>query len=153
LKLTKNDIEIIQSKNKQLELSQKEMSDMNEELEEKVVGLKDQLYKTQKEKDHTQIQLNNKIEILQYKLLNNGTNEENDANKNSIEGTFKELLQLCKGDLTEIIGKVNMLSQNELREDKLRKEIIEQGRKMNELRADHERSMYESNSNNNQKID
>lgn len=56
-----------------------------------MVSIKEQLYKTQKEKDHTSIQLNNKIEILQYKLLNNGASEENE-NKNSIEGTFKELL-------------------------------------------------------------
>jgi hypothetical protein len=32
--------------------------------------MKEQLYKTQKEKENTTIQLNNKIEILQYKLLN-----------------------------------------------------------------------------------
>ena len=46
-----------------------------------------------------------------------------------------------------------MLSQNEQREDKLRKEIIEQGKKMNELRSDHERQMYETTSTNNSKVD
>jgi hypothetical protein len=34
-------------------------------------------------------------------------------------------MQLCRGDLTEIIAKMGQLAQNELREDKLRNEIIE----------------------------
>lgn len=42
----------------------KELTDKNQDLEQKVASLKDQYYKAQKEKDHTQIQLNNKIEIL-----------------------------------------------------------------------------------------
>lgn len=47
-----------------MEKSTKELNDKNEDLEQKVNNLKEQLYKTQKEKDHTTIQLNNKIEIL-----------------------------------------------------------------------------------------
>jgi hypothetical protein len=38
---------------------------------------------------------------------------------------------LCQGDLSEIVSKLGHISQNEDSEDKLRKEIIEQGRKMN----------------------
>jgi hypothetical protein len=38
-------------------------------------------------------------------------------------------------------------------EDQLRDEIIDQGRKMNELRAEHETSMYEQSNDCNQKVD
>ena len=35
------------------------------------------------------------------------------------------------------------MSQHDKQEDMLRSEIIDQGRKMNELRAEHEQQMYE----------
>ena len=60
-----------------------------------------------------------------------------------MEDTFKELLALCKGDLTEISGKLmQVMQQNDGGEEKLRKEIIEQGRKMNELKAESEKQLY-----------
>lgn len=40
-----------------------------------------------------------------------------------------------------------------MREDKLKQENIDQGKRMNELRADHERSMYEMSNTNQDKID
>jgi hypothetical protein len=60
-----------------------------------------------------------------------------------MESTFKELLKLCQGDLTEITKKLQYIVQNEKNEDKLRKELIDQGRKMNDLRAEHERTSFE----------
>lgn len=45
--------------------------------------------------------------------------------------------------MADLKKKIAMLSQNDKVEDNLRAEIIEQGRKMNELRAEHEQSMYE----------
>ena len=69
--------------------------------------MKESSYKVQKEKDQVEIQLNNKIEILQYKLLNSGGPGESSNNAaDSIEATFKELLHLCKGDLNEITHKL-----------------------------------------------
>ena len=38
--------------------------------------------------------------------------------------------------------KIAMLQQNDKAEDQLRAEIIQQGKKMNELRNEHELSMY-----------
>lgn len=104
--------------------------------------------KIQKEKDQIEISLNNKVEILQYKLLNGtkdgGNKSKGDGDQNSAaENTFKELLVLCKGEMADLKKKIAMLSQNDKVEDNLRAEIIEQGRKMNELRAEHEQSMYE----------
>ena len=55
-----------------MESISKEYQEKNEMLEKKVQTLKENQYKTQKEKDQIQIELNNKIEILQYKLLNGG---------------------------------------------------------------------------------
>lgn len=40
--------------------------------------------------------------------------------------------------MADLKKKIAMLSQNDKVEDNLRAEIIEQGRKMNELRAEHE---------------
>lgn len=111
--------------------------------EKKIQQLKEQNMKMQKEKDQIEISLNNKIEILQYKLLNGTKDNLNkmngDGNQGSVaENTFKELLVLCKGEITDLKQKIAMLQQNDKVEDNLRAEIIEQGRKMNELRAEHE---------------
>jgi len=45
--------------------------------------------------------------------------------------------------LTEITKKLQYIVSNEKNEDKLRKELIDQGRKMNDLRAEHERTSFE----------
>ena len=130
----------------------------NEQHEKKIEQLKENNMKIQKEKDQIEISLNNKIEILQYKLLN-GTKDglkkiNGDADQNSAaENTFKELLVLCKGEIADLKKKITMLSQNDKVEDTLRSEIIEQGRKMNELRAEHEQQMYELKQQNQDKID
>ena len=90
------------------------------------------------------------MEILQYKLLNNPA----DSFKNEgPEASFKELMNLCRGDLTEIKSKVGNIATHANVEDKLRKEIIEQGKKMNELRAEHERQVYEEKSQSGHKIE
>ena len=63
-----------------------------------------------------QIQLNQKIEILQYKLLNgsdSGVRDSQSTNEGAAENTFKELLQLCQGDLDEITKKLNAICQYE----------------------------------------
>ena len=72
--------------------------------------------KIQKEKDQIEISLNNKVEILQYKLLNGtkdgGLKSKNgDGDQNSTaENTFKELLVLCKGEMADLKKKIAMLS-------------------------------------------
>ena len=55
--------------------------------------------------------------------------------------------------MNEITSKLKLLLQTGSVEDQLRDEIIDQGRKMNELRAEHEQSMYEQSNDCNQKID
>lgn len=60
---------------------------------------------------------------------------------------------MCRGDLDEIIQKLNAICQYEQNEDKLRKEIIDQGRKMNELRNEHERQIFEQSNEVNSKLE
>lgn len=60
---------------------------------------------------------------------------------------------MCRGDLDEIIQKLNAICHNEQNEDKLRKEIIDQGRKMNELRNEHERQIFEQSNEVNSKLE
>ena len=113
--------------------------------------------KIQKERDQIEISLNNKIEILQYKLLNgtkDGVNKMNgDSSQSGADKTFKELLVLSRGEITELMKKIASLQANDKVEDNLRSEIIEQGRKMNELRSEHEQQMYEMQQQNQDKID
>jgi hypothetical protein len=44
--------------------------------------------------------------------------------------------------MNEILKKMKNILQAESIEDQLRNEIIDQGKKMNELRAEHEQQMY-----------
>mmetsp|Transcript_12522 Transcript_12522/g.21081 ORF Transcript_12522/g.21081 Transcript_12522/m.21081 type:complete len:117 (+) Transcript_12522:2223-2573(+) len=116
-------MEILENKVKQGEAVNKEMAEKHEDLERRFQQMKDQLQKTQREKDQIQIQLNNKIDILQYKLIN-GANQDaglrdsqNISGVASAETTFAELLQLCKGDLNEITAKLELTVKNEQTED------------------------------------
>ena len=146
MKLTKNDIEILQTKVRTQEKQNAELNEKSEMHERKIQQLKDQNMKIQKERDQIEISLNNKIEILQYKLLN-GTKESSKMNgegdQNAADQTFKELLVLSRGEISDLTKKIASLQQNDKVEDNLRGEIIEQGRKMNELRSEHEQQMYQ----------
>jgi hypothetical protein len=53
------------------------------------------------------IEYQNKIELLQYKLLNRAENDSTSGEelKNG-GGQFKELLGLCKSDLDEILNRL-----------------------------------------------
>lgn len=55
-----------------------------------------------------------------------------------------ELLGLCRGDLSEILEKLRQKYQVDSQlEDQLRSELIQQGKAMNDLRAEHERAIQE----------
>lgn len=55
-----------------------------------------------------------------------------------------ELLNLCRSDLSEILDKLRQkILKDAVVEDQLRSELIEQGRKMNELRVSHEEAIYQ----------
>ena len=61
------------------------------------------------------------------------------------EDTFKQLLKLCRGDLSDIATRLkNLTTSYESTEDRMQADFIEQGRKMNELREDHERGSFET---------
>ena len=75
-----------------------------------------------------------------------------DDSKNG-SGPFKELLGLCKSDLDEILNRLKSQMKSEALEDQLRKELLDQSKKMNELKALQERQVYELSNENFQKID
>lgn len=61
-------------------------------------------------------------------------NAGDDDSKNG-SGSFKELLGLCKSDLDEILNRLKSQMKSEQLEDQLRKELLEQSKKMNELKT------------------
>jgi hypothetical protein len=81
--------------------------------EKKIQQLKDNNMKIQKERDQIEISLNNKIEILQYKLINGtkeGANKMNgDGDQGAADKTFKELLVLSRGEINDLYKKIASL--------------------------------------------
>lgn len=60
---------------------------------------------------------------------------------------------MCKSDLDEILNRLKSQMKSEALEDQLRKELLDQSKKMNELKAAQERQVYELSNENFQKID
>lgn len=60
---------------------------------------------------------------------------------------------MCKSDLDEILNRLKSQMKSETLEDQLRKELLDQSKKMNELKAVQERQVYELSNENFQKID
>lgn len=155
LKVTQNDYELLQSTNRNLEQRNKELAEKLELLDTKLNQFKEKAFQIEKEKEQVTIEYQNKIELLSYKLLNKAENDSSalgDDSKNG-SGQFRELLGLCKSDLDEILNRLRAQFQNEGIEDQLRKELLEQSRKTNELKSEHERQIYQLSNENFQKID
>jgi hypothetical protein len=144
LKLTLNDKELLQNKAKQFEQQARDWALKNEELGSRVAVLKQQLQAEQREKEELQISLNNKIEVLQYKLINGAKTEKGGS---AVESSFKQILKLCQGDLQELTRKLQTLAASEDLEEQLRAEVIEQGRRMNELSSQHQTQLMDAETN------
>lgn len=63
------------------------------------------------------------------------------------------MLSLCKSDLDEILNRLKSQFQSDGLEDQLRKEMLEQSKKTNELKSLQERQIYEITNENFQKMD
>lgn len=70
LKLTQNDYELLQNQNKSLEIKVKELQEKIEQTESKLNQFKEKSFQFEKDKEQVTIEYQNKIELLQYKLLN-----------------------------------------------------------------------------------
>lgn len=157
LKLTQNDYELLQNQNKSLEIKVKELQEKIEQTESKLNQFKEKSFQFEKDKEQVTIEYQNKIELLQYKLLNkveseSGSTSGGDDSKNG-GGQFHELLSLCKSDLDEILNRLKSQFQSDGLEDQLRKEMLEQSKKTNELKSLQERQIYEITNENFQKMD
>ena len=106
---------------------------------------KELILSIEKRCEQQQIEYESKIELLKQKILSRFNNQDNQGNDNDQAGQeFMELLNLCRSDLSEILDKLRQkILKDAVVEDQLRSELIEQGRKMNELRVSHEEAIYQ----------
>ena len=154
LKLTQNDYELLQNQNTSQEIKIKDFQEKLETADAKLQQFKDRAFQAEKEKEQASIESQNQIELLQYKLLHKVENES--ANGDDQSGSakqFTELLGICKSDLDEILNRLKSNFQNEATEDQMRKELLEQSKKMAELKAQQEKQIYELTNENFQKVD
>lgn len=79
------------------------------------------------------------MELLKQKILSKYNDKPNGSTG---QDQLTELLNLCRSDLGEILDKLRQkIMKDAVVEDQLRAELIEQGRKMNEMRQAHERAV------------
>ena len=155
LKISQNDLELAQSQNQSMELKSRQQLDKIRDLEHKVNQGKEQTFSAEKQREQQQIEYENKLEVLKQKLLAKIGDDSGNTNSTSLDSSgaggdsqsqqqFTELLGLCRSDLGEILEKLRQKYQVDSQvEDQLRTELIQQGKEMNELRAEHERAIQE----------
>ncbi len=132
----------------------KDLQEKLESAEAKLQQFKDRAFQAEKEKEQTSVEYQNKIELLQYKLLNKVENDSSLGDDSFGSGKqFSELLGICKSDLDEILNRLKSNFQNEAIEDALRKELLDQSKKLAELKASQEKQLYELTNENFQKVD
>lgn len=155
LKLTQNDYELLHTQNKTLELRVKDLQEKCESAETKLAQLREKAMQVEKDKEQMAIEYQNKIELLQYKLLNKVESDSSFGGEDSLGGSkqFQELLGLCKSDLEEILNRLKSHVQNEATEDQLRRELLDQAKKISELKAQQEKQVYELTTENFKKAD
>jgi predicted RNase H-like nuclease (RuvC/YqgF family) len=122
LKLTQNDYELLHTQNKALELRVKDLQEKCEGAEARLAQLREKALHAEKDKEQQAIEYQNKIELLQYKLLNKVENDSSfgdDSGGGSSSGSkqFQELLSLCKSDLEEILNRLKSQVQSEAAEE------------------------------------
>lgn len=54
------------------------------------------------------------------------------------EGSFKELLSMCRQDLQEIFLKINQAVKTDLTEDSMREELVQSSQKIQQMRSQQE---------------
>lgn len=95
--------------------------------------------------EQIEVDSKNKIEVLQYKLLNK---LESDDKQDDV--AFEELLNLCKTDLEDILtrikGKTNHDDDddNMLTSETLQDSLSMQSKKLNQMKTEYEQEIYEN---------
>lgn len=150
VKLLKNDLENVKQNLASVEKKNVEVFKKLEDSEIKIHTGKEQLFAEEKARKQENIENEGKIEQLKQKLMTklrdaSSMSSQNTGDMQEQSGQeFSELLQLCRGDLGEILQKLRVKVQSDATvEDTLRTELLSQGKKMNELRAEHETTLYE----------
>ena len=139
LKMKQNELEILQNTHQvaleKLDGYKKKLELMDTEIRE----LRSRAEKAEKDKETIEIDSKNKIEIMQYKLLNKF---ESDDKQDDV--AFEELLNICKSDLEDILTKIQGKASNEDVEEELRREILDDAKKLNEMKTNYEQENYEN---------
>lgn len=139
LKMKQNEMEILHNSHQmaleKIETYKKKLEAMESEITE----LRTRAEKAEKDKETIELDSKNKIEILHYKLLN-----KLESNDKQDDVAFEELLNICKSDLEEILTKIQGKVSNEDIEEELRREILEESRKLNEMKTSYEQENYEN---------
>lgn len=107
LKLARNEMELQDNQVKTLETKNKELGGKVDSLEAALQERQDKIYQLEKDREQKEVDAQNKIEILQYKLLSKLDNSAGEGEAGSQSGeAFKELLSLCRQDLETILTRL-----------------------------------------------
>jgi len=107
--------------------------------ENEIIELRTRAEKAEKEKEAIEIDSMNKIEVLQYKLLNK---LESDDKQDDV--AFEELVNFCKADLEDIVTRINGKMGNDDVEEDLRKQVINESKKLNQMKTQYEQENFEN---------
>ena len=136
--------------NSSKDMLQQKYSDLQERLimsERKLMDMKNQYEETTSQKEQIQVELESKIEVLQYKLFN--VNDTDDASENK----FDHLLEVSNSIMQEIRDKVKQQIALNKNEENIRNELLEAYTKLNELRNRYENQIYDLNTEHTKKLD
>ncbi|CAI2359179.1 unnamed protein product [Moneuplotes crassus] len=104
--------------------------------------LRTRVQKAERERDQIEMESKNKMEVLQYKLLNKfETDDKQD------DTAFDQLLNLCKAELEEILDKVKKKDDEDgdlLSSESLEDSWSQQSKKINQMKTEYEQEIYEN---------
>eukprot|EP00343_Euplotes_focardii_P002312 CAMPEP_0205806950 /NCGR_PEP_ID=MMETSP0205-20121125/10607_1 /ASSEMBLY_ACC=CAM_ASM_000278 /TAXON_ID=36767 /ORGANISM="Euplotes focardii, Strain TN1" /LENGTH=299 /DNA_ID=CAMNT_0053080547 /DNA_START=8 /DNA_END=906 /DNA_ORIENTATION=- len=145
LKIKQNEMDILNNSHQvsveKVDTYKKKVYKMEAELEE----LRNRAQRAERDKVQLEMESKNKIEVLQYKLLNKlETDDKQD------DSAFDQLLNLCQAELEEILSRVKVKGGNsDGDEHLLTSESIEdswsiQSKKLSQMKLEYEQEIFEN---------
>ncbi len=138
-KLLENELETLKSANKMLEAKLTETNTKLDEVQKKYQGLQSTLKEEKLLKEKSKVELEVKIDELNYKLMTRPTEAEDREN----EKTAAESAQECQTILAEINTRIANALEFKKTEEKLKKELLAAHKTIAELKTQHANEMHE----------
>eukprot|EP01022_Parablepharisma_sp_SALTPOND_P028398 TRINITY_DN70906_c0_g1_i1.p1 TRINITY_DN70906_c0_g1~~TRINITY_DN70906_c0_g1_i1.p1 ORF type:complete len:774 (+),score=121.79 TRINITY_DN70906_c0_g1_i1:6250-8571(+) len=138
-KLLANELETLKGSNKILEGKLAEANSKLEEMQKKFLSVKGLLKEEKFLKEKSKVELEVKIEELNYRLKSRPTEDEDREN----DKTAAEATQECKDILKDIKGHLVNSLNHKKSEETLRKELMAAKRAITELKIKHDNEMHE----------